>query len=275
MYRILVVDDHVENIQTIIQLLESLYPEARYYQATDGKAGLYLCENNSFDLVISDWDMPGMSGIDLIRSLKSNDRTKHIPVIIVTAIMLTAADLKVALTAGAHDYIRNPVDPLELTARVNAALTLSKKHREELRKKDAELLEKTMIHAKNNEFSIELAKKLTDLSDICKDNADLNNNIQSLLSNLDQKIHEDSWKSFEVSFQAIHTDFIRDLLAKFPNLSSAEIRLCILLKLGLSIKDMAMMLYQSPESLKVSRSRLRNKLAIDKDLSFQSFFSSF
>jgi DNA-binding response OmpR family regulator len=265
----------VENIQAIVQILEALYPEAKFYQATEGKSALELCESTRFDLVISDWDMPGISGIDLIRSLKADVKTRHIPIIIVTAIMLTSKDLDIALSAGAHDYIRNPVDPLELTARVSAALTLSRCHQEEIKKKDVELLEKTLIHVKNNEFDIEFSKGLHKLTGMCSNDPGALAQAQRLIHELEQKIREDSWKSFEVSFQNIHSDFLRNLLATYPQLTSAEVRLCLLLKLGMNIKDMASMLYQTQESLKVSRSRLRSKLSIGRELSFQSFFASF
>jgi CheY-like chemotaxis protein len=275
MYKILIVDDHPENIQLIARILETSFPSVRLYQAVGVASARKLIEQISFDLVISDWDMPGMTGIDLIRWLKEDPKTAHIPVVIVTAIMLTAENLGIALSAGAHDYLRNPVDPLELIARVSAALTLSRSHLNEIREKDLQLMEKTLIHVKNNEFDISMTRDLEKLLEKSAGNDGLAQSVKQLIGKMEQKIREDSWKSFEVSFQNIHSDFIKNLLLRFPGLTKSELRLCILLKLGMNTKDIASMLYLSPESLKVSRSRLRTKLGMPECDSFHSFLSTF
>jgi len=155
-YKILIVDDVVENIQTITGFLEESHPEYRLYQATGGSAALNLTETISFDLIISDWDMPKITGIDLITALKSNIKTMHIPVIIETGVMLTPKDLNTALSAGAYDYIRKPIEPIELTARVNSALMFASCHLKEIEKKNLELVEKDLILIKNNEFNLEI-----------------------------------------------------------------------------------------------------------------------
>jgi len=271
--KILIVDDHPENIQLISQILESSFPSVRLYQAVEVHSALKLCEQVSFDLVISDWDMPGMTGIDLIRSLKEDTKTAHIPVLIVTAIMLTAENLGMALSAGAHDYLRNPVDPLELTSRVSAALKLSRCHLNEIREKDLQLMEKTLIHVRNNEFDISLTRDLEKLLSQCNGNIGLSNALQHLIDKMEQKIREDSWKSFEVAFQNIHGDFTKNLLLKHPHLTRSELRLCTLLKLDMNTKDIASMLFQSPQSLKVGRSRLRSRLGMTEEDRFHNYLS--
>ena len=74
-YKILIVDDQVENIQVITKLFEQSHPEYRLYQAISGNAAINLTETISFDLIISDWDMPNVSGIDLIKKIKNNQKT--------------------------------------------------------------------------------------------------------------------------------------------------------------------------------------------------------
>jgi DNA-binding NarL/FixJ family response regulator len=167
------------------------------------------------------------------------------------------------------------VDPLELIARVSAALTLSRSHLNEIREKDLQLMEKTLIHVKNNEFDISMTRDLEKLLEKSAGNDGLAQSVKQLIGKMEQKIREDSWKSFEVSFQNIHSDFIKNLLLRFPGLTKSELRLCILLKLGMNTKDIASMLYLSPESLKVSRSRLRTKLGMPECDSFHSFLSTF
>ncbi len=275
MHKILIVDDRPENIQLIARILESSFPSARLYQAIGGDSALKVIGQISLDLVVSDWDMPGMNGIDLIRSMKEDPKTAHIPVVIVTAIMLTAKDLEMALLAGAHDYLRKPVDPQELTARVTAALTLSGCHLNEIREKDLQLMEKTLIHVKNNEFDINMTRDLEKLLEQCSSIPEVQAAIRTLIGKMEQKIREDSWQGFEVAFQNIHSDFIKNLLQSHPGLTKSELKLCILLKLGMNTKDIASMLYLSPESLKVSRSRLRTKLGMQECDSFHTCLSSF
>jgi len=65
--------------------------------------------------------MPGMDGLEACRRLRSEERLKHLPVIVVTA-KTDAPDLMDAYTAGASDYIRKPVIPVELVARVSTAM---------------------------------------------------------------------------------------------------------------------------------------------------------
>ncbi len=275
MEKILIVDDHPDNIHLIAEIIKASFPNTRLFQAIRVDTAMELCTWNSFDLIVSDWEMPEKTGIDLIRLLKAEPSMRHIPVIIVTAIMLTPENLEIALAAGAHDYIRSPVDPLELTARVSAALKLSQCHLQEIKEKDRQLMEKTLIHVKNNEFHSELIRQLQPLLEICKNDQEVKETIGHILASIEQRVREDSWKSFEVAFENIHGNFTRNLLVSHPCLTKSERRLCILLKLDMNTKEIAAMLFQSPESLKVSRSRLRTRLGMTEEDSFHSYLSKF
>jgi len=275
MHKILIVDDLVENIHTIARILESLYPSARLYQATGGKRAIALCEATPFDIIISDWDMPGMTGIDLIRSLKSDPSTRHIPVIIVTAIMLTPADLDMALSAGAFDYIRNPVDPVELAARVNSALMLSLYHRKELESKNAELAEKALMLVRANEFRMSVARKLNLVYETLENNTEAQTIIGQVVNDLEERINQEYWQQFETAFQNVHDYFIKNLVSRYPDLTPAELKLSILIRLGMNNKDIASLLFQSADSIKVARSRLRKKMQIDNSISLHTFLAKF
>jgi CheY-like chemotaxis protein len=275
-YKLLIVDDIVENIQTITRLLEKSHPEYRLYQATGGIAAVELAGTISFDLIITDWDMPGISGIDLVKTLKSNIRTSLIPVIIVTGVMLSSKDLDTALSAGAYDFIRKPVDPVELSARINSALLLASCHVKAIEKKNIELVEQTLILVKHNEFNTAMIKKLKKLSEIFDQHPQESKTlIHSVIDDFEQKVREDSWQHFELAFQNVHSDFSKNLVLQFPHLTPTELKHCILIKLGMNIKDMASLLNQSPDGLKVTRSRLRKKLRMSNDISLHSFLAMF
>ncbi|MCX6697000.1 MAG: response regulator [Methanoregula sp.] len=271
----MIVDDIVENLQTISRFFETSHPEYRLYQATGGKSALELTEKTSFDLILTDWDMPDLSGIEFLRAIKSNARTKKIPVIMVTGVMLSSKDLDLALSAGAHDYIRKPIDPVELSVRTHTALSLAFCQWQEIEKKNIELVEKTLILIKNNEFNIQMSDKLKHLLEIYENNLEAKALIHEIIDEVDQKVKQDSWQQFELAFQNVHTEFGKNLILQFPKLTPGEFKLCILIKLGMTIKDMASLLYQSPDSLKVTRSRLRKKLQINNDINFNNFLAAF
>jgi tetratricopeptide (TPR) repeat protein/DNA-binding CsgD family transcriptional regulator len=80
-----------------------------------------------------------------------------------------------------------------------------------------------------------------------------------------------NWESFLDTFEKVHEDFFRRLMALEANLSPAEIRLCCLLKLNLPSKDIAAILSISPDSLRIARYRLRKKLNLDAKANLNTF----
>ena len=90
-------------------------------KAKNGKEAIELIENHSPDLIILDWMMPKMSGIDVCRTLRSRSETKQIPIIILSA-RSEDSDKSLGLDTGADDYISKPFSPKELISRVKALL---------------------------------------------------------------------------------------------------------------------------------------------------------
>lgn len=74
------------------------------------------------DVLLLDWLMPGMSGDEVCRFLRSQDRTRQLPIILVTASRLEMNDVVKGLSVGANDYVARPFEPAELHARVDAVL---------------------------------------------------------------------------------------------------------------------------------------------------------
>src|SRR5210317_51159 len=94
-------------------------------KATNGLEALELIENHSPDLIILDWMMPKMSGIDVCRTLRSRSETKLLPIIILSA-RSEDSDKSLGLDTGADDYISKPFSPKELLSRVKALLRRSR-----------------------------------------------------------------------------------------------------------------------------------------------------
>jgi len=128
-YTILIADDHPENIQIIVDALKSSDIQHRIIRAVNGKVLCELAEKRCPDLIITDWEMPEMNGIEATRILKGIEATRDIPIIICTGIMTTSENLKMALDSGAVDYIRKPIDNIELQARVHSMLKLGDSYR--------------------------------------------------------------------------------------------------------------------------------------------------
>lgn len=122
MSKICVIDDHPENVFILQDRLEKAGFEI--VTAYDGKSGLEKVREELPDLVLLDVMMPGISGLDVCRSITQDDQTKHIPVILLTALTSTE-DLEDGLQAGAFDYVKKPFNRAELLARIKSALRFS------------------------------------------------------------------------------------------------------------------------------------------------------
>jgi two-component system phosphate regulon response regulator PhoB len=116
---ILVVEDEPSIAELIsINLTHAGYTVSRALQADEA---LLLLRNTKPDLVILDWMMPGKSGVQFARELKSNPATQAIPILMLTA-KGEESDKVLGLDAGADDYVTKPFSPKELVARVKALL---------------------------------------------------------------------------------------------------------------------------------------------------------
>jgi two-component system cell cycle response regulator len=131
--RILVVDD----LEANLRLLEARL-SAEYYEvltAGDGPSGIGRAKADQPDIILLDVMMPGMDGFAVCRQLKDDPETRHIPVVLVTALD-GRSDRVAGLEAGADDFLTKPIDDVMLFARVRS-LTRLKAVIDELRAREA------------------------------------------------------------------------------------------------------------------------------------------
>jgi len=387
--KILITDDDTLNISLIRDMLGAR--NYVFFTALNGMECLELAQQEHPDLIIMDWQMPRMDGMEALRHLKANPATVEIPVLMVTGIMNSPENLVSAMEEGAVDFLRKPFDRLELRARVRNMLLLAESVKE-LRDKYRMIEERNrMIEAlftgvphplvyysqdgviircnehfrelvadpktvcpgtlvyrvfdtehrnmhmehdlalisqgegvlyegkildpqKEYLFSKRLISNLPDeeMGIVCmmteitviknahRDLLDgkkrelvssalrlihiseLNNNLIADISSLspylnkegkekirkminDYTLHsnESIWQDFESRFEQVYESFYAQLQEQFPDLTPGEKKLCALLRLNVSSKDIAAITFQAPQSVDMARYRLRKKLNLN------------
>ena len=104
--RILVVDD----FSTMRRIVKNLLSDLGFnntVEAEDGHSALAVLRQDAVELVVTDWNMPGMTGIDLLRAVRADDRLKHLPVLMVTAEAKRDQIIEAA-QAGVNGYVVKP-----------------------------------------------------------------------------------------------------------------------------------------------------------------------
>jgi DNA-binding response OmpR family regulator len=115
--KILLIEDEKKIADTLAKGLKELdyYVETAY----DGKIGLRLFESGSFNLIITDINLPGINGYDLCKTIRN--RNQHIPILMLTALSTTDDKIE-GFNAGADDYLVKPFEFKELLVRIRALL---------------------------------------------------------------------------------------------------------------------------------------------------------
>ncbi|WAJ71095.1 chemotaxis response regulator CheY [Catenovulum adriaticum] len=104
--KVLVVDDFSTMRRIIKNLLRDL-GFTNVSEADDGATALPMLQNGDFEFVVTDWNMPGMQGIDLLKAIRADERLKNIPVLMVTA-EAKKEQIIAAAQAGVNGYIVKP-----------------------------------------------------------------------------------------------------------------------------------------------------------------------
>lgn len=113
---ILIVDDRPENLLSMESLIES--PELNIVRASSGNESLGLMLDYEFAIVLLDVQMPGMDGFETAELMRGSEKTKHVPIIFVTALSKDQKYVFRGYESGAVDYLFKPLEPEILKSKV-------------------------------------------------------------------------------------------------------------------------------------------------------------
>jgi len=122
-YKILVVDDQDLYISLIQKILESKITSFSMMRAVNGLEACDICVKNLPNLILMDWEMPIMTGIEAIQKLKANPKTANIPIVMVSS-RSKQQFAKQAIEAGAHDFVEKPFKKHQLLEVVEKVLNM-------------------------------------------------------------------------------------------------------------------------------------------------------
>ncbi len=283
---VLIADDSIQNLEILQKYLDNAAFEYEIFEANNGEEACEIAENEVVDLILLDWEMPVMKGIDALRRLKAQEKTKTIPIIMVTG-RAESDDLKEAFDAGATDYVEKPVREKELQARVESAIKLYKamnlikeqnieieKQKEMIESQaNRELSIKAMESYQKNQMLETIYAELGKVSKITEGEA--NQKLQKVLRLIKESLSfEDEWKNFVTHFEKVHPSFFRTLKSQCPQLTTEDLKHCAYIRIYLSNKEIAQLLNITPKSVITHHHRIKKKMVLSDELKFADYIRS-
>lgn len=275
---LLVVDDDLPNRTLVVDIVLDLLPSMNVLTAKDGQQALYILAQKKVDVILLDWEMPVMNGIETLEELQKKEDLSQIPVIMYTGAMTATHNLQKAFHFGAVDFLRKPADPLELITRIRSVV-YQRVLEENRRIAEQALLQAQQLYLEQemeilrkelNSHLLLLAHKnkvLIDLKEKCLEKGtDTQKLLREIARHIGQLIAEDDyWGEFMEKFNKTDPEFVKTLLGQWPNMSKGELRVCTLIRFGMESKDIMSLLNVSSEGIKKNRYRIRKKMNLRKE----------
>ena len=156
--KVLIVDDLPENLQALAGIIEQ--PDRQIYQASSGEAALDMLLKQDFALAILDVMMPGMNGFELAELMRGTEKTRHIPIIFVSA---GGRELNFAFKGyetGAVDFLHKPLEVFAVKSKVNVFVALHQQRNEV--KRQVAALERNRKELQQTQLELQRALKMRD-----------------------------------------------------------------------------------------------------------------
>ncbi|WP_312472237.1 response regulator [Neobacillus sp.] len=133
---ILMVDNQPENLLALEAVLSS--PHYNLVSATSGNAALKCLLKQEFAVILLDVQMPGLNGFETAKLIRAREKTKHIPIIFITAISQDMEHVQRGYSVGAIDYIFKPYQPETLKQKIEKFVEIYQKYKEEISKSESQ-----------------------------------------------------------------------------------------------------------------------------------------
>ncbi|MGB3182211.1 MAG: DNA-binding response regulator [Cyclobacteriaceae bacterium] len=284
---ILLVDDQPENLLNLARYLEAGPQDFQLLTARSGPSALEVAHITKPDIIITDWDMPEWTGLDLLKRIKKDDFLKDTPVIMITGVYTASEDLKQAMDFGAMDYLRKPINKIELWARVKSALTIQEAiqtiqaRNQEIRdqhnllrqQKERELSIKVMEAQQKNTALQEINGELKRIADSAT--GIVGHALRRIIRQIEQNTKDtNQWEEFKQYFEKSHPNFLDNLEKKFPRLTSQDLRLCTYIKIHMTTHEIADLRHVTPETIRTQKYRIKKKLKLSKEVDLSDFLNN-
>ncbi len=129
-YKILIVDDNKNNLLSLTALLEDNFDDVQVFEAVSGMKALGVLLKQKVDLIILDIQMSQMDGFETAKFILSRPKTRHIPIVFLTAAYKSEEFKKKGIELGATDYLTKPINTEQLIGKVKGYLRLIDKERD-------------------------------------------------------------------------------------------------------------------------------------------------
>ena len=295
MKKILIIDDEPDSIAVFELLLSHL--EFEISSISNPHEAISTIQQVLPDLIILDWMMPQKEGIEVLMEIKAIPEIADIPVIIASGVRTNSGNLKEALTAGSIDLIKKPIDAIELEARVMSSIKMYDNLREmqrmrelmhanelemaraktiyyqnELSKREREMIVSAITIFQNRKLIGALKTEMTGLSEF---NEAYKFQLFNLLERYENISNSFNWELFEKRFTELSAGFYGNIKSDFPTLTFAEQQICAFFKLGLTIKEIAILNYSNYEAVRKAVYRLRKKLNLNEKTELSVFLQAY
>lgn len=289
---ILLVDDDPEVLKIVIHYFKEFKKPYSVFHAPNGQVGCEVAIKKLPDLILMDWEMPVMNGLEAMTYLKLQPSTQYIPIVMATGRMVKDEHLQEAFAKGAIDYVRKPLNAIELIARVQAALAFSEVLHQTLEQKNVieakstdlkrqygkekELL-KAIIDHKARELSVGMVKLAHQTELLNQIKTSLAQPISpqqtsQLIATIEAHIStSNAWDKFKLHFESVHPHFFDRLQNRYPQLTKNELRLCAYIKMRLGNKEMASLFNLSVKGMESARYRLKKKFRLSAQNDLDQF----
>ncbi|MFA0963573.1 response regulator [Roseivirga sp. BDSF3-8] len=284
---ILLVDDQPENLLNLARYLEAGPQDFQLLTARSGPSALEVAHITKPDIIITDWDMPEWTGLELLKRIKQDAYLKDTPVIMITGVYTESEDLKQAMDFGAMDYLRKPINKIELWARVKSALTIQHaihtiqsqnqeirdQHQQLRQQKDRELSIKVMEAQQKNEALLEINTELKKIANTATGVVAMS--LKRVIKQIEQNTRDTSqWEEFKQYFEKSHPKFLQTIEKQFPQLSAQDLRLCSYMKIHMTTHEIADLRHVTPETIRTQKYRIKKKLGLSKEVDLTEYLNS-